>query len=101
MSFSRRRSSFVRLIRVASCFALRASENSSVRSRQTPLGWNPGLYGADERGGVAERGEVDTGGDVTGEGERLDEREADKSCGGAKAGWMVATKDEFGVWDGL
>lgn len=60
-----------------------------------PLGWNPGLYGAEERG----RGEVETGGDVTGEGERLDETEV---VGGSRRdGWMGAAREELGVWEGL
>ena len=79
MSFSRRLSSLVRSIRVASCLALRACENSSVRGRYLPLGWNPGLYGADERRGADERGEGNKGGDVTGEGEG---QEAGGGCGG-------------------
>lgn len=102
MSFSRRLSSLVRSTRVASCLALRACENSSVRGRYLPLGWNPGLYGADERRGAVGRGEADRGGDVMGEGDDTDEGGGtnDEADGRLEDAEGIA-RDELGVWDGV
>jgi hypothetical protein len=101
MSFSRRLSSLVRSMRVASCLALRACENSSVRGRYLPLGWNPGLYGADERRGAAGRGEADRGGDAMGEGDDGGANdEADRGGSGLGDAEGMA-RDELGVWDGV
>ena len=103
MSFSRRLSSLVRSTRAASCLALRACANSSVRGRYTPLGWNPGLYGAGERMWPDGRGELDKGGDVMGEGEEPEEvggEVTDEEEGGG-GGWLedaeAVAREELGV----
>ena len=81
-------------MREASCLSLRACVNSSVRRPITPLGWNPGLYGAGER-----RGE--------GEGDGLDEADVEGTNREVERGgsWPDDSegiaKDALGVWDGL
>lgn len=70
------------------------------------MGWNPGLYGADERWGADGRGGVDKGGDIIGEGEGLDETDAGENCGGTtkeveRGGAWPEDWEELGVCDGL